>query len=78
MPEACAVLVSAEVVLRPIAPFRMKITDAIADDIKWYDNDRADGQVAHKFSGKEEVAQVEISDDSKTSQAKSVGDHECD
>ena len=56
----------------------MKITDAIADDIKWYDNDRADGQVAHKFSGKEEVAQVEISDDSKTSQAKSVGDHECD
>jgi hypothetical protein len=34
----------------------MKITDAIADDIKWYENDRADGQVAHEFSGKEEVA----------------------
>jgi hypothetical protein len=77
--QARAVLVSAEVVvLRPIAPFRMKIKDEIANDIKWAENDRADGQVPHKLSGKKEVAYVEISDDSKKSQEKSVDDHDCD
>jgi hypothetical protein len=56
----------------------MKITDEIADDIKWAQNDRADGQVAHKLSGKKEVAQVKISNESKKSQAESVDDHDCD